>query len=175
MFKKLVLVTAGLALFTGLPLPGACQGGPSGAEKPAETIEEVIVFGNKSLFDLERELYMAEEALYDLFNTFNTDDDLDVSCYREAPIGSHIKQRVCSTRLHREVLRRASQRMMQGESYVHPAAEIQHLRERLLKDMTEKALEQPEMLEALFRATEAKNTLESERKLRCEGKVLFCW
>lgn len=45
----------------------------------------------------------------------------------------------------------------------------------LLDDMTKTALKQPEMLEALIRATEAKEVLESERKLRCEGGFLFCW
>lgn len=173
--KNLAVITIGLVLLTGLPVSGACQPVPIKAEAPAGVMEEVIVLGEKSLMNLQRELYIAEDELYGLFNSFNTDDDLDVSCYREAAIGTRIKQRVCRTKLHQELLRRASQRMMQGERYVYPAAEIKHLEKRMLAEMTKKALENPEMMEALVRATEAKNALESERERRCEGKVLFCW
>jgi len=64
---------------------------------------------------------------------------------------------------------------MLGEHYVYPVAEIKQMNERLLTDMTEKTLEQPEMFEALIMVTEAKRALESERKRRCEGGVIFCW
>jgi len=137
--------------------------------------KEVIVQGSKPLITLEREVFRAEDAFYDLFNSFNMDDDLDIRCYREAPIGSHIKQRVCKTNLYRQLLAKASQRMMLGEHYVYPVAEIKQMNERLLTDMTEKTLEQPEMFEALIMVTEAKRALESERKRRCEGGVIFCW
>ena len=65
--------------------------------------------------------------------------------------------------------------MMAGEPYVYPAAEIKHVEKRVLENMTETALEQPEMLEALMKATAARKALESERERRCEGKFLFCW
>ena len=174
-FKYYAVVTTAALLLLGLSTSALGQNESSQREEPPRVVEEVIVIGSKSLFDLQRELYQAEEVLYDLFNSFNTDDDLDVRCYKVAPIGSRIKQRVCKTRLHRELLRKASQDMMQGERYVYPVAEIKHLEKRLLENMTETALEKPEMLEALTRATEAKQTLESERKRRCEGKFLFCW
>lgn len=173
--KNIVFVTMAGLLLLGLSMPAVCQSEPAEADEPPMVMEEVIVLGNKSLFELKRELHMAEEVLFDLFNSFNTDDDLDVRCYRQAPIGSRIKQRVCKTRLHRELLRKASQSMMQGERYVYPVAEIKHLEKRVLTNMTETALKQPEMLEALIRATDAQQALESERKRRCEGKFLFCW
>lgn len=174
-FKNIVIVTSGITLLFGLPMPGVCQSEPIPAEEPPRMIEEVIVLGSKSLFDLKLEMYRAEEALYDLFNSLNMDDDFDVHCYKEAPVGSHIKQRVCKTNFHRNLLAKASQRMMLGEPYVSPAAEIKYMNERLLHDMTVKTLENPEMLEALTRANEAKQALESERKRRCEGRLLFCW
>jgi hypothetical protein len=51
--------------------------------------------------------------------------------------------------------------MMCGENYVSSAAEIKQMNERLLADMTKPVLAEPEMLEALNRATEAKQALES--------------
>jgi hypothetical protein len=173
--KNIVVTTAGTVFAFVLPMSGAGQSEPVLAEEPPNMIEEVIVFGSKPLVELELELYRAEDALYGLFNSFNTDDDLDVQCYKAAPVGSHIKQRVCKTKLYRELLAKASQRMMQGEHYVYPVAEIAQMNERLLADMTETALQQPDMLKALIRATEAKQALESERKRRCEGSFLFCW
>ena len=174
-FKNIVIVTTGILLLLVLPMSGVCQSEPTQAEEPPAMMEEVIVQGNKPLLALQLEMYRAEEALYDLFNSINTNDDFDVHCYKEAPIGSHIKQRVCKSNFHRNLLAKASQRMMLGEHYVSPAAEIKQMNERLLADMTESALAQPEMLEALIRATEAKQALESERKRRCEARFLFCW
>lgn len=174
-FRNIAVIATGVFLLLGSAMPAMCQSEPAQAEEPPMEMEEVIVLGSKSLLDLERELYRAEEVLYDLFNSFNMDDDLDVQCYRQAPIGSRIKQRVCKTNGHRELLRRASQSMMMGERYVYPVAEIKHLEKRLLTNMTETALEQPEMLEALSIANQAKQTLESERKRRCESRFLFCW
>ena len=80
-------------------MSGLCQSEPIQVEEPAEMMEEVIVRGTKSLFELELESYRSENALYDLFNSLNSNDDFDVHCYREAPIGSCIKQRVCKTNL----------------------------------------------------------------------------
>ncbi|MCW8926594.1 MAG: hypothetical protein OQJ84_10070, partial [Xanthomonadales bacterium] len=168
-FKNIVAATTGLMLLLVLPIAGMGQGEPAREDKPQALMEEVLVLGSKPLGALKYDFYRAEDELYDLFNSFNTNDDFEVRCYMEASVGTHIKERVCRTKLYRELLSRASQRMMTGEPYVYPAAEIKHLNKRLLKEMTETALKQPEMLEALTRATEAKEAWESERKRRCEG------
>lgn len=174
-FKNLVGMSTTVVLLLVLPMPGLCQGKPAQAEQAPMLMEEVIVLGSKPLVELKLEFYRAEDELYDLFNSFNTNDDFEVRCYREATVGTRIKQRVCRTKLYRELMARASQRMMQGEHYVHPAAEIKHLNERLLDEMTKTALKQPEVLKALDKAIEAREAWEFERKRRCEGKLLFCW
>jgi hypothetical protein len=174
-FKNIVVVTMGVVLLLVLPLSGVCQSEPPQAEESAQTIEEVIVFGNKSLVKLKQEMYKAEEALYDTFNSFNTDDELNIRCYKEAPTGSHIKQRVCKTNLYSKLLAEETQRMMMlGGPFVYPVAKVKQMNERLLAGMTEMALEQPEMLEAIVRLREARQTMESERKRRCEGRFLIC-
>ena len=174
-FNHVAVVTALAVLLPGLPETAECQGEPTRAEEQPQVMEEVIVWGSKSLMDLKLEMIEAEDTMFELFNSFNTNDDFDVRCYRETSVGSRIKQRVCRTNIQRKLLRRASQRMMAGEPYVFPAAELKHAEKSLLENMTEPALEQPEMLDALMRATEARQALESERERRCEGKFLFCW
>jgi len=46
--------------------------------------------------------------------------------------------------------------------------------ERMLAEMTELASERPDYLNALIKFTEATQTLESEHKRRCEGRLLIC-
>jgi hypothetical protein len=173
-FKVNVVVTTGVVLLLVLPVSGVCQNESVQAEESSETIEEVIVRGSKSLIMLKHELYTAEDALYDLLNSFNTDNTFDIHCYKEAPTGSHIKRRVCRTNFFRELIAEETQRMLRGEIYVYPAVQIKKKTELMLAKTTETALEQPEVRKALVKYTEARQTLESERKRRCEGRFLIC-
>ena len=169
--KISVVVTTRVVLLLVLPSPAVCQGAPIQTEEPPMFMEEVIVLGNKSLGKLKREMYRAEEALYDLFNSFNTDDDFDIRCYKEAPTGSKIKRRVCRPNFVGELIAEETQMMIREDSYlfVYPAARIKKMNGRLLADMAETALEQPEVRKALVKYIETKQTLRSERKRRCEG------
>jgi hypothetical protein len=173
-FKNIVVVTMGVVLLLVLPLSGVCQSEPPQAEESAQTIEEVIVRGSKPLIKLKHEMYRAEEALYDLFNSLNTDDDFDIRCYEEVPTGSKIPRRVCRTNFVTRLIREETYKMMSGEIFVYPAAKINKMNELMLANWTELALEQPEVRNALVKYTEAKQTHESERKRRCEGRFLIC-
>jgi len=172
--KTNVVITTRVVLLLVLPVSGVCQSESVQAEEPPGPIEEVIVRGSKSIIDRKHEMYEAEEALYGLFNSLNTDDDFDIRCFKEAPTGSHIKRRVCRTNFVTRLIREETYKMMSGGIFVYPAAEINKMNELMLADMTEKALEHPAVRNALVKYTEAKQTLESERKRRCEGRFLFC-
>jgi len=172
--KISVVVTTRVVLLLALPSTVVCQGVPIQAEEPPMFMEEVIVLGSRSLVDLKREKYRAEEALYNIFNSFNADDDFDIHCHKEAPTGSHIKRRVCKPNFVGKLLAAETQNMMRGEPFVYPTARIKQMNERLLTSMAETALEQPAMLEAIISLTQARQTLESERKRRCEGRIFFC-
>jgi hypothetical protein len=41
------------------------------------------------------EVYVAENKLFDMFNELNEDDQYDVTCIFEVPIGANIRRRVC--------------------------------------------------------------------------------
>ena len=173
-FDSRVIVSTGALLLLVLPLSGECQSVAVQTEEASEPIEEIIVRGHKSLINLKHEMYEAEEALYGLFNSFNTDDDYDIHCYKEASTGSHIKQRVCKTEKLGKLLAEYTQEMMRGEPSVFPAAQIKEMNERMLAEMTEMASERPDYFNALVKFTEAKQTLESEHERRCEGRFLLC-
>ena len=99
-FKINVVVATGVVSLLVLPVSSACQSESVQAEESSEAIEEVIVRGSKTLVKLKHEMYRAEDALYDLYNSLNTDDELDIRCYKEAPTESKIKRRICRTNFY---------------------------------------------------------------------------
>jgi hypothetical protein len=173
-FSSSAIASTGALLLLVLPLSGECQTDTGPTEESSEPIEEIVVRGYKTLIVLQHEMYEAEEALYDIFNSLNSNDDFDIRCYKEAATGSKLKTRVCKTQKLGKILAEQTQAMMRGEPYVFPAAEIREMNERMLAEMTEMASERPEYFNALVKYTETRQTLESEHKRRCEGRFLIC-
>ena len=173
-FSSSAIASTGALLLLMLPVPGQCQTDTGPAEDSSEPIEEIVVRGYKTLIVLQRQMYEAEEALYDIFNSLNSNDDFDIRCYEEAATGSHIKRRVCKTQKLGKILAEQTQAMMRGEPYVFPTAEIDQMNERMLAEMTELASTNPEYLKALESYDKKKRTWESEYKQRCEGRLLIC-
>jgi hypothetical protein len=173
-FDSSVIVSTAALLLLVLPLSGECQSDEVQTQELSEPIEEIVVLGTKSLIDLTREMYKAEEALYDLFNSLNSNDEFDILCYKEAPTGSHIKQRICRTKKLGDILAEATQESLHVGSYIFPTLEIKKMNERMLAEMTEIASDHPEYVNALITYTEARETLVSEHKRRCEGRFLIC-
>jgi len=60
-----------------------------------EATEEIVVVGDKSIGQLRREVYEAEEEFYDLYNALNDDPEYDVKCFYETSTGTHVKNHVC--------------------------------------------------------------------------------
>jgi len=169
--------TAAVLLFALAPL-GMCVSASAQQVEPgpAETIEEIVVYGSKSLVHLRLEMYKAEDIVFEVFNSLNSDDELDIHCYQEAPTGSHIKKRVCQTNYVRDLTAEATRLWVQGitASYSHPVAKIRQKDKILIEEMEALVVEHPEMLKALNEYSGAKQVLESERQRRCEGRVFIC-
>jgi hypothetical protein len=170
-----VSTTAVVLLFALAPL-SMCRiaAAQEGEPEPTETIEEVVVYGNKSLVQLRRELYKAEDAVFDLFNSLNSDDEFDIHCYKEAPTGSHIKKRVCKTNYFRDLIGEATRQAFLTGMYHHPVAKIKQKDELMRKEMEALLVERPKLLKALNEYSDAKQVLESEHRRRCEGRFLIC-
>ena len=171
-----VSTTAVVLLFALAPL-SMCRiaAAQEGEPEPTETIEEIVVYGKKSLVQLRLKLYKAEEAVIDLFNSLNSDDEFDIHCYKEAPTGSHIKKRVCKTNYLRDLTAEATRQwLLIGGMYIHPVAKIRQKNELLRKEMEALVVERPELLNAFSEASDAKQVLDSEHKRRCEGRIFIC-
>ena len=55
-----------------------------------EVIDDIVVVGEKSLSQLRRDVYEAEEEFYALFNKLNDERDFDVRCRYERATGTNI-------------------------------------------------------------------------------------
>jgi hypothetical protein len=91
---KIIWRAKGLAMFCV-----AVMGLPTFAATPfpeQQALEEVTVVGKRNPFPaLRKEMVRLEDQFYERFNALNTDDQYDVHCALEAPLGTRISRRVC--------------------------------------------------------------------------------
>ena len=150
---------------------GMCQTDQVEEAQPesSESIEEIIVYGNKSLNALRREIYKAEENFFEVFNSLNQDFEYDVNCYYEVPTGTHIRRHVCRANF---VVEATSVQYVEvrtrGPRYptLPPELVIAKKKKLLRQKMEALVAEHPQLLQALSEYTEKKQALESEKERR---------
>ena len=84
--RLMVLLLCSLPAGVSLAQEDAQEGVPDD-----EPIDEITVYGEKSLPKLKLEYEAAELDFYNLYNEINDDYRYDVICRDEVPTGSHIK------------------------------------------------------------------------------------
>jgi hypothetical protein len=138
-------------------------------QESSETIEEIVVYGDKPLHALRRELYRSEENFFDVFSSLNEDDDYDVRCFYEIPSFTHIRRHVCRAKFVIDATSAESAVAFSKQigAFSRPAAfEIQRKKERLREIIEALVAEHPELLQALNEYTDKKQILESEKERR---------
>ena len=60
-----------------------------------EAIDDIVVTGKKSIAELRKDVYKAEEEFYAIYNDLNDEPEYDVRCFYERPTGTRIKNHVC--------------------------------------------------------------------------------
>ena len=173
-----VCTTAIVSLFV-LTLVGVCQTVSDQKEEPAlpdasEEIEEIVVYGSKSLGNLRNQMHRAEVKVFDLYNSFNDDDEYNIHCRKVARIGTHIKKRVCKPNYVLDLVAKETAAFWGGMPFVYPSALIRRKDEILQAKMEALLLERPDMVKALNEFTTAKQVFDSEHQRRCEGRVVLC-
>ena len=142
--------------------------GTVGNEVP-DAVEEIIVYGDRPLFALRRDVYRAEQNYFDLFNTLNDDDEFDVHCYYEVPSFTHIRRHVCRARFVVEANSREGRQVFHeevGAFDIRAEYEIQEKTEILRQKMETLSAEKPELASALMDYANAKQVYESEMQKR---------
>lgn len=79
-----------------LCLLGIANAESAGVQLPAPTeqLDEVTVEGAR-LSRMRERIVAAEDRFYALYNELNKNDDYDVHCTNEAPLGTRFKKRIC--------------------------------------------------------------------------------
>ena len=175
-FRVGSICTVGAILLLALVPVGMCQTTSVQKEEPvpSDTIDEVTVYGNKSLLVLRQELYEAEDNAYAVFNSLNSDDEYDVQCYREAPVGSHIKRRVCRPNFVNDATPDDARKGQLGLPNKDAWAIVQQKNKILREKMEALVVKHPELFKALEEFSNSKQVLESEHQRRCGGRFLMC-
>ncbi len=138
-------------------------------QESSESIEEIVVYGDKPLGTLRRDVYKSEENFFDLFNSLNQDFEYDVNCYYEVPSFTHIRHHVCRANF---VVEATSVQYVEirtrGPRYptVPPELVIAKKKKILRQKMEALVAEHPELLQALTEYTSKRTTLESARDKR---------
>jgi len=143
-------------------------------EQSTEPLEEIVVYGKKSLLNLRRELRRAEDDFYGLFNTLNVDDEFDIHCENEAPIGSHINERVCKANYVREATAAETRDRILGQAGRTAAQIVSSKQKKFHSNMVKMVEKNPELFQALVDIDAAGRILKSERDRRCEGRIFIC-
>lgn len=132
-------------------------------------MEEVTVYGEKSLLNLKRALIKAEDTAFDLFNSLNTDYRYDIQCEKRKPLGSNIPRRICYPNYINELENEAADRwrgsgkdmINKNELPLGPIIVSVPKQIRMQKNMREimdkLKLEHPELAEALDAYSKAKH------------------
>ena len=94
--KILALLVAVMAL--PIAALGKGEGASTGVASNNETIDDIVVVGQKSLSAMRKDVFEAEEDFYSVFNKLNDEKDFEVRCHYEKATGTHIKNHVCRAR-----------------------------------------------------------------------------
>ena len=167
---------AATALTMGiLPSLGLCQSAvdQKAEETPAEPIEEIVVYGEKSLGNLRHEVYRTEENFFATFNSLNKEEEYDVHCFYEIPSFTHIRRHVCRANFVKDATANEYAGWRRGQPAVPARTVIMQKKRRLGIKLELMAVEHPALLEALNKYTDAKQVLKSEKE-KCEGQLVIC-
>ena len=141
---------------------GTCQttAAEESAAESSDTVEEIIVYGERSLTHLRQEVYAAEENFFTVFNVLNSDDEFDVECDYVFSISAHRRLRTCK-----------AQFLMKYErdvylEWIPNLARLRRKERQLVEEMQAQIAEHPELLEVFIELAKAKRNYESERQSR---------
>lgn len=125
-------------------------------------IDEITVIGARELRTLRIEIARAEDEIFTIFNELNEDDDYDMVCKTERPVGTHIARRVCRARLFREKMAEDAKRAMDGDVMTGAMIDTEKHNKILQEKLRSMALESPEFAEALQKRYALRQKYEQE-------------
>lgn len=134
-----------------------------------EEIDEVLVYGARSLTLLRQEVTVAEDRFFDIYNELNEDDRYDIICETRRPIGTRIGVRECKAKFVRDAEVEATQgALMMTDIAANVTAQPIRTSSKDYEILKEKlqtfSVSNPELQEALMDYDRLNNKFTEERE-----------
>ena len=162
---------AAFLFFFSASLPVAAQDAET-SNYDDEEIEEIVVYGDRTLVQLRFDIYRAEEDFYELFNTLNSDDEFDVHCGKRIKVGSHIRRWACISNFAKAIYAESTWNYRLGYVDTYAEAQITMKTKALRKEMLELVDKHENLRAALMKVPRAHQVYARERMRRCTGKLI---
>jgi len=134
--------------------------------------DEIVVVSKKSLSQLRRETYEAEEDFYAIYNKLNDEKEYDVRCRYEKATGTNIKNHVCRAQFVTKAFERHARRNRNNLSSVANQTADPVLEEKMQiyqKKMETLMAGSPELQEAFSRYNSARVEFFAKREAIAEN------
>lgn len=165
----------GSALLALLASPG-----PLSAAEPGDVIpEEIVITGGQPVWQLRRDMLVAERRAYDVFNQYNDEKRFETRCSTVEGTGSRFRDQACMPSFELEAYREHSRQYLDslrtaygaygpdGSSYtavfIPQEAQIASQTAAYRAKLRQIAAEHPEFLQALAEYTRARENFEAAR------------
>ena len=149
------------------------------APQVVDSLDEITVYGKKSLHLLREDVIEAELNVFGIYNELNSSDDFDIHCFERARTGTRIKQRFCLPNFARNVSSNSRQfAFIKSEDasgpYIPDWAGVNKQQRQLEEEMEALAKQHPELIDALVEYATTKHILATEKTNSCKGKGIIC-
>lgn len=163
----LVFSAATLAAESEIPLP---------APTANADVEEIEITGKRTLLSFRLEMHRAEDHMFDLFNSLNSSNKLDLTCEQRIRVLSHIKQRSCNRRYiedaHMDDIQQAMFLGVPAKSGLQIWSENAENHRQFNAELKALAEQHPEMLAAIIDVVETRKRYAEERRERNRNGLL---
>jgi hypothetical protein len=152
----------------------ACASIAVGEQKPNDTLENVTVYGQKTLLNLRRAADRAQVEFFNRFNELNEDDQYDVYCEKIAKTGSRVRKLTCWSPFEREMNDEEMRFALSTGNFVGLQNEgmLRVKRSKQARLLQKMILETPELQELYTDYGNANIRFYTERKRRCSDNIL---
>ncbi len=167
------LVGLSIFLFAAAAIAAAAPVPLAGSVDELQELDEIEVTGTR-LWKMRSQLVELEDRFYALYNELNANDDFDVTCRVEAPLGTRLKKRNCKVAFHEEAEAEQAQAFVRGEFAPDPQL-IAFERQDEYRAAALKVINSDARLRRLIKERmKLEERYQAERKRRFKGRwILF--
>jgi len=137
---------------------------------PINSIDEITVYGERSIIVLQKQLDLAQVKMFDVFNTLNSTDEFDIECDYVQKLGSRRWHHVCEPKFATRQINQYGAAVLVRDHddfsnrWVSPT--VRRMDQELWQEMAVLVRESPELQKAYEKLANAKKDIDAERERR---------